>query len=43
MVINNNHQKQIDDAKKWFQKINQHPVEQASERIWSAIENIITK
>lgn len=43
MVVNNNHQKQIDDAKKWFQKINQHPVEQASERIWSAIENIITK
>ncbi|MEO5778137.1 MAG: UDP-glycosyltransferase, partial [Flavobacterium sp.] len=31
------------NAQKWFQKINQHPPENASERIWNAIEKIIKK
>jgi hypothetical protein len=29
------------NAKKWFETINQHPPEKASERIWNAIEVII--
>jgi hypothetical protein len=33
----------IDDAKNWFRKINQHPPEKASERIWESIEQIINK
>ena len=32
----------VQNAQKWFEIINQHPPEKASERIWSAIE-IITK
>jgi hypothetical protein len=43
MVINNGHQKHIEDAKKWFETINQHPVDKASERIWESIDNIISK
>lgn len=31
----------INNAQKWFQKINQHPPENASERIWTAIQTII--
>jgi hypothetical protein len=33
----------IANAQKWFEKINQHPPQQASERIWKAIEEIIEK
>ena len=31
----------IKNAQKWFEKINLHPAEKASERIWDAIEKII--
>jgi hypothetical protein len=31
----------IANAQQWFEKINQHPTELASERIWTAIETII--
>ncbi|MES2411762.1 MAG: UDP-glycosyltransferase [Bacteroidota bacterium] len=31
----------VDTAKHWFEKINQHPPELASERIWTSIETII--
>ena len=31
----------INNAQKWFQKINQYPPENASERIWTAIQTII--
>jgi hypothetical protein len=31
----------IKNAQKWFEVINQHPPEKASERIWNAIEEII--
>lgn len=34
-------QSTIFEAKKWFETINQHPPEKASERIWNAIEVII--
>jgi len=33
----------VSNAQKWFEKINQHPPQQASERIWKAIEEIIKK
>lgn len=33
----------VENAQKWFEKINQHPPEKASERIWDAIEKIINK
>lgn len=33
----------IENAKAWFEKINQHSPKQASERIWTAIEGIIKK
>ena len=32
---------QIKIAKKWFEKINLHPANKASERIWEAIEKTI--
>lgn len=32
--------KVIDNAQKWFEKINQHPPQLASERIWNAINEI---
>jgi hypothetical protein len=35
--------KTIEQAQKWFERINQHPPQQASERIWNAIEKIIEK
>lgn len=33
----------LEDAQRWFERINQHPPELASERIWTAIETIIKK
>ncbi|MCA6422540.1 MAG: UDP-glycosyltransferase [Flavobacterium sp.] len=33
----------IKNAQKWFEIINQHPPEKASERIWNAIEKITTR
>jgi hypothetical protein len=33
----------VDAAKKWFEKINQHPPQLASERIWTAIGEICKK
>jgi hypothetical protein len=43
MVLEGNNNKNIDDSKKWFETINQHPPEMASERIWNAIEEICYK
>ncbi|HQA73642.1 UDP-glycosyltransferase [Flavobacterium sp.] len=42
-IITNNSFQEIENAKKWFKKINQHPPEKASERIWNAIAKIINK
>lgn len=33
----------LKETKKWFQKINVHPPQEASERIWKEIENIVVK
>ena len=43
MMLNDKSKEIIMNAQKWFQKINQHPPEKASERIWNAIEKIIEK
>lgn len=42
-VLNNKHQKNLDEAKKWFEKVNQYPPQLASERIWNAIDEICKK
>ena len=39
-MLSNDSQKVIENAQKWFEKINQHPPQLASERIWSAIKEI---
>lgn len=41
MLSNNDSEKVVRNAQKWFEKINLHPAELASERIWNAIEKII--
>lgn len=38
-----NNERTIKEAQKWFEKINQHPPELASERIWNALEEICKK
>ena len=38
-----NNNRTLEQAQQWFQKINLHPPEKASERIWNAIEKIIEK
>lgn len=40
-VITNEAKEVIGNAKKWFEKINQHSPALASQRIWDAIENIV--
>jgi hypothetical protein len=42
-MISNEAQSTILNAKTWFEKINQHPPQEASERIWNAIESILKK
>jgi hypothetical protein len=42
-LLNSNDTKTVKNAQKWFEVINQHPPEKASERIWDAIEMIINK
>jgi hypothetical protein len=36
-----NPQPKVDMAKEWFKKINQHPAEHASDRIWEDISNLL--
>jgi hypothetical protein len=36
-------QKGIEKARKWFEKINHHPPQEASKRIWEGIINVISK
>ena len=33
----------IENARKWFEIINQHPPQKASKRIWEGIKTIISK
>lgn len=42
-MLNKNDASVVTNAQKWFKKINQHPPEKASERIWDAIGKIISK
>ena len=41
-ILTTDSNEEIESAKNWFKKINQHPPELASERIWNAIDKIIT-
>lgn len=43
MILTNDSKEIVGEAKNWFEKINQHPPELASENIWTAIETIIEK
>ena len=40
-ILNSTDKIIIENAQNWFEKINQHPPQKASERIWNAIEQII--
>jgi hypothetical protein len=42
-ALNTDAYKIVANAQKWFEKINQHPPEKASERIWNAIDEICKK
>ncbi|WP_396157175.1 UDP-glycosyltransferase [Flavobacterium sp.] len=42
-IISNDSTKVVANANEWFRKINQHPPQFASERIWTAIEEICKK
>lgn len=42
-ALNTDANKIVTNAQKWFEKINQHPPEKASERIWNAIDEICKK
>ena len=42
-ALNTDANKIVANAQKWFEKINQHPPEKASERIWNAIDEICKK
>ncbi|KAB1155868.1 glycosyltransferase family protein [Flavobacterium luteum] len=42
-MLSDDSEKVIKNAQLWFEKINQHPPELASERIWDAIAKIIDK
>lgn len=40
MMLGDEGQKVATNAHKWFEKINQHPAQEASKRIWEAIDQI---
>jgi hypothetical protein len=42
-ILNTTDKSIIENAQQWFEIINQHPPEKASERIWDAIAKIIDK
>ncbi|MBP6556917.1 MAG: UDP-glycosyltransferase [Flavobacterium sp.] len=42
LLTQNNHSL-IENATRWFEKINQHPAQNASDRIWKAMASIIAK
>jgi hypothetical protein len=43
MMLSDKSHEIIVNSKKWFQEINKHPAEKATERIWNKIEEIIEK
>jgi hypothetical protein len=40
-ILETNNKDVLENAQKWFEKINLHPANKASERIWNAIEKVI--
>jgi len=40
-ILVSNNKDVLENAQKWFEKINLHPANKASERIWNAIEKVI--
>ena len=42
-VLKSQHKINLDEAGNWFKKINQHPPQMASERIWDAINEVCKK
>ena len=42
-LLTQNNDSLISNAGQWFEKINQHPPQQASERIWNAISQLISQ
>ena len=40
MMLNDETQNVVANAQKWFEKINQHPAKDASNRIWEGIAKI---
>jgi hypothetical protein len=43
IMLNNENQRVVVNAQEWFKKINQHPAQEASNRIWDAINQICKK
>jgi hypothetical protein len=43
MMLSTEAQKVVVNAQEWFEKINQHPAQEASKRIWEAIDEICKK
>ncbi len=43
LMLSDDAQKIVANAKEWFEKINQHPADQASQRIWEGIAEICKK
>jgi hypothetical protein len=43
LMLSDDAQKIVANAEEWFEKINQHPADQASQRIWDAIAEICKK
>ena len=43
IMLNDESKKVVENAQEWFEKINQHPAQEASKRIWEAIDQICKK
>jgi UDP-N-acetylglucosamine:LPS N-acetylglucosamine transferase len=43
IMLSDKAQKVVENAQEWFEKINQHPAQEASNRIWEAIDQICKK
>ncbi|MFE3846701.1 UDP-glycosyltransferase [Flavobacterium sp. LB3P45] len=43
IMLSDGAQKVVENAQEWFEKINQHPAQEASKRIWEAIDQICKK
>lgn len=43
MMLRDEAQEVVGNAQEWFEKINQHPAEESSKRIWEGIAKICKK